>query len=178
MLKLKLRAADGQLKQNESNYMKTKTKSLETLYTGKIYADKEVLAAAPFNEVQGTLEFFNLGKYVTDDELEKEYELRGLVPADIYELAIWEEANQNNDYRYLATHWQDAQGKWCYAAFNGWGDGRRVDVRRHDVGWGGLWFFAGVRKGTQSSDTETSALVPLELGRGWKYQLGDNVSQE
>lgn len=142
-----------------------KTKYFKEYYTGKIYADKEVLDAVPFNEIQDTLEFFSLNKYVTDDELEKEYESRGLIPADIYTLANWCEANKDDRRKYFATHWKDAQGKWCYAAFSGWGDERGVDVGCGDDEWDVCWFFAGVRK----------ALVPLELGRGWKYQLGDNV---
>lgn len=140
-------------------------KSLKEIYTGKIYADKEVLAAAPRNKAQSELVFFNVGKYITDDELEKEYECRDLIPADLYALATWVEANQTDDRAYFGTHWKDAQDKWCFAAFDRWFGGRGVLVDRRVLEWGGHWFFAGVRKGTQSSDTETSALVPLDLER-------------
>lgn len=141
-------------------------KTLKEIYTGKIYADEEVMAAAPRNKVQGELVFFNISKYISDTELEKEYESRGLIPADMYALANWCEANRYDERKYFATHWQDANGKWCFAAFYRWNDERSVSVDRRDGNeWDDDWFFAGVRKGTQSSDTETSALVPLDLER-------------
>ena len=135
-------------------------KTLKEITTAKIYANEEVLATAPRNKVQGELEFFNLDKYVTDVKLEKEYESRGLVPADLYALANWNEEHKDDERRYFATHWKDAQGKWCFAAFGRWRGGRRVRVSRYDGGWGGGWWFAGLRKSTQKLDTKTSALEP------------------
>lgn len=147
--------------------MTTKPKTIKEIYTGKLYADEAVLAAAPRNRVQDELVFFNIGKYITDDELEKEYESRGLVPADIYALANWESENQNDPRQYFATHWKDAEGKWCYAAFYRWYDGRRdVDVNQYASDWSGRWVFAGVRKsGTQSSVAKPlhSESLPLVL---------------
>lgn len=130
-------------------------KSLKDIYTGKIYANNEVLAAAPRNKVQGEIELFTLGKYVTDDELEKEYESRGLVPADVFAVGAWSE--ENTDKEYVATHWKNAQGKWCFAAFRRWYDERSVDVSRGDLDWYGGWWFAGVRKSSALESSEQSS---------------------
>ena len=44
------------------------------------------------------------------------------------------------------THWQDADGKWCYAAFRRWGGERCVRVDRDGGGWGDDWWVAGLRE--------------------------------
>ena len=139
-----------------------KAKNLKDLYTGKIYANDFVLAAAPRNTIEGELEFFTLGRYVSNNELEKEYETRGLVPADLYRLAVWEEAHQKDERKYFATHWKDAEGKWCCATFGRWRGGREVYVDRGDGGWDGYWSFAGVRK-SSVSDPKTLSSDPLPL---------------
>jgi hypothetical protein len=92
--------------------------------------------------------FFKLGRYVSDDDLEKEYEMRGLKPADPYSLASVNEADPAfADEHPNGTHWKNSEGKWCYTAFNRWGDGERfVDVFQSDDDWRGDWWFAGLRK--------------------------------
>lgn len=136
-------------------------KTLKERYSGKIYADEKVLKNAPVNKKQGELEFFNLGKYVSCDELGKEYESRGLIPADVYALASWNEEHKDDERKYFATQWKDADGNYCYAAFDRWGGERYVDVGRDGLDWDDYWWFAGVRK---SSTLDTSALSdPLSL---------------
>jgi hypothetical protein len=111
---------------------KTETKKLKDVYTGNIYCDDEVLALAPAAEHEGVLEFFTLDKYVDDDEVQKEYESRGLVPADMISLGEWCEKNQTKNNTYYVTHWKDKDDKWCYAAFCRWHDDyRSVVVFRH-----------------------------------------------
>jgi len=44
------------------------------------------------------------------------------------------------------THWKDAEGKWCFVAFVGWDDERRVNVHRSGLDWNAYWWFACVRK--------------------------------
>mgnify|MGYP001558698554 CR=1 FL=1 len=85
---------------------------------------------------------------INDDNLAKEYELRGLKPADPYLLAAVNEADPAfADDHPNGTHWKDKDGKWCYAAFYRWyDDERRVLVDRYDDVWGDYWWFAGVRK--------------------------------
>lgn len=113
------------------------------------YTDSDVVATMPQGEGDEVeIVFFKLGRYISDDELDKEYDLRGLIPVDPHALAALNAADKDfADERPNATHWQDANSKWCYAAFSRWGDdGRRVSVRRGDSGWNGPWWFAGRRK--------------------------------
>ncbi len=86
--------------------------------------------------------------FMSDDDLEKALECRDLISVDPNSLAAFNEANPTfADERPHGTHWKDADGKWCYAAFNLWFDGeRRVRVGRDDDDWDDDWFFAGVRK--------------------------------
>lgn len=112
----------------------------------KQYTTDSVVETMPRGEGEDAeVHFFNLGRYVTDAELDKEYELRGLKPADPYSLAAVNEVDTAfADERLNGTHWKDAKGKWCFAAFNRWHGERGVVVDRGD-GWDGDWWFAGLR---------------------------------
>lgn len=113
------------------------------------YTDQKVVDGMPRGNGEETeVVFFNLGRYVNDDDLEKEYEIRGLKPADPYSLAAVNEADPTfTDQNHNSTHWKDANGKWCYAAFFRWrGIERYVRVFRFDCAWSGCWWFAGLRK--------------------------------
>lgn len=114
----------------------------------RLYVTDSVVAAMPKGEgEEATLHFFTLGRYVSDDDLEKEYELRGLKAADPYSLAAVNEADPTfADERPNSTHWKDADGNWCYAAFRRFDGERSVGVYRRGYGWSGGWWFAGVRK--------------------------------
>ncbi len=84
---------------------------------------------------------------ISDDEVARQYELRGFKPADPYALAAVNEADPAfADEHPNGTHWQDANGNWCYAAFGRWRDERGVHVHRHGYDWRGRWWFAGLRK--------------------------------
>jgi hypothetical protein len=113
------------------------------------YTDAKVVATMPrFGLLEDQrVYFFKLGRYVSDAELEKEYELRGLKAAKPDHVA---QVNADDpafaDEHPNGTHWQDAEGKWCFAAFDHWLEERRVDVDCDDVGWDDGWWFAGVRK--------------------------------
>lgn len=87
---------------------------------------------------------YDANGWISDDNLEKQYALRGLKPADPYSLA---KANEDDptfsDEHPNATHWKDADGKWCYAAFSRWRSGERfVYVSRDGVAWNANWLFA------------------------------------
>ena len=112
------------------------------------YTDKDVVDAMPNGEGEEVeVVFFNLGRYVSDTDLDKEYELRGLKPADPFSLAAVNEVDPAfADQKPNATHWKDSNGKWCYAAFVQWSGERDVDVRRYGDDWRGGWWFAGLRK--------------------------------
>lgn len=114
----------------------------------KQYTDTDVVAEMPQGDGDETdVVFFKLGRYISDDDLEKEYEMRGLMPADPYALSAVNEADPAfADEHPNCTHWKDKDGKWCYAAFDRWVDDRNVHVDRLGHGWDDRWWFAGRRK--------------------------------
>ena len=84
---------------------------------------------------------------ISDDALAKEYDFFGLKPADPYSQGAVHEADPFfADEHPNGTHWKDANGNWCFAAWGRWRGGRRVSVDRFDRVWLGFWFFAGLRK--------------------------------
>lgn len=139
--------------------MKTQTKTnllkllkKENIY---LYKDDSVFDSMPQGEAD-SIEYFNLGKYISDDELEKEYESRGLTPVD--PVSFIENQVKENKHKYTTTHWKDADGKWCFAVFDLWDvDKRSVLVGRDDYGWDDRWWFGGVRKSTSISETKLSS---------------------
>lgn len=114
----------------------------------KQYTDGSVVAMMPKGEGEEVeVFFFNLGRFVNDNDLEKEYELRGIKPADPYSLAAVNTDSAFADKYPNGTHWKDTNGKWCFATFSHWSDdGRFVNVNRIDSDWNDGWWFAGVRK--------------------------------
>lgn len=95
--------------------------------------------------------------YMSGEDLDKAYARRNLVPADSYSTAAVNEADPAfADERPNATHWKDANGKWCYTAFDRWDDERDVAVRRDGLGWDDFWSFAGLPQvSSLESGTET-----------------------
>ncbi len=128
------------------------------------YINKKVLETAP-SKIGGTLEFFPLGKYVSTAELEKEYESRGLIPADIETICEYDLENKEkmDKMKYVGTHWKDKDGKFCYAVFRLRGDERSVYVLQRDRDWRVDWWFAGVRKSSEIKSSALSDPLPLEL---------------
>ena len=119
----------------------------------KQYTDSTVVAGMPHGEGEKKeIVFFKLnlsdrGGSISDDDLEKEFGLRGLIPSDPYSLAAVNEADPAfADEHPNATHWKDAGGKWCFAAFGRWAGERFVYVHRYAYGWSDCWWFAGLRK--------------------------------
>lgn len=112
-----------------------------------LYGDDDVIAAMPrADKDEVEVFFFNLGRWVNDDDLKKEYKKRGLEVCDPFTLAKVNKDDPNFADKYPnATHWKDEQGNWCFAAFNGWRDDRFVRVHR-DYDWRGHWWFAACRK--------------------------------
>ena len=112
------------------------------------YTDRAVVDAMPRGDgTEVEIFFFKPGCFLSDADLEKEFDLRGLKPADPYSLAAVNEKDPAfADAHPNATHWKDAAGRWCFATFYRWRDGRLVGVDRGDHDWHDRWWFAGVRK--------------------------------
>ncbi len=115
------------------------------------YTDRKVVDAMPKGEGDEVeVVFFKpdlsqRNGFISDDDLEKEFELRGLKPADPISVAAVNEADPAfADEKPHGTHWKDAKGNWCYATFGRWGDRRGVRVDRHGNDWSDRWWFAGV----------------------------------
>ncbi len=133
---------------------RTRTPEAVLAATGrKQYVTDNVVATMPKGDGNDvTVHFFKLdlserNGYISDNDLEKEFDLRGLKPADPYSPAAVNEADPVfADEHPNATHWKDANGKWCFATFRRWRGGRYVGVYRNDFDWGDDWWFAGLRK--------------------------------
>lgn len=112
------------------------------------FVTDDVLAAMPQGHGDTvTLEFVRLTKWMNDEVVEALLAEHGLVAADAFAVAAHNTADQDFALKHPCfTHWQDTNGKWCLAAFSGWGGGRYVYVHRDDDGWHDGWWVAGVRK--------------------------------
>lgn len=88
------------------------------------YTDGKVVKSMPRGTGEETdVHFFKLGCFISDNDLEKEYELRGLRPVDPESLAkVNEDDPAFADSHPNGTHWKDADGKWCFALFGRWDD--------------------------------------------------------
>jgi len=117
------------------------------------YVDREVVKTMPRGQgAEGDVLFFCAHRsFISDDDLEAEFESRGLVPADPYKVAA---VNQDDpsfaDEHPNATHWKDSRGRWCYFVCYRLGGERGVDVDRYGHDWDDRWWFAGVRKFSDS----------------------------
>lgn len=135
--------------------LKEKLKATER----NLYVDDSVLESSP-EKIEGTLEYFKLDKYISCEVLEQEYAKRKLIPADIHTLI--EHDSELDEKKYVGTQWKDKDGKWCFASFYHWFDGERsVFVHRDDDHWDGHWWFAGVRKSSEISNSELIETLPL-----------------
>lgn len=87
------------------------------------------------------------GGFISDDDLEKKFELHGLKPADPISLAAFNEANPTfADEKPHGTHWKDDKGKWCYLIFHFSNGERWVELAGHYTYWSGEWSFACFRR--------------------------------
>ncbi len=133
------------------NRSRTRQEALDA--TGrKQYTDRKVVDSMPNAKADKVeVAFFKLdlskrNGYISDDDLEKEFNLRGFKPADPISVAAVNETDSAfADEHPNATHWKDVNGKWCYVAFSHLGGGGRcVDIARSDDGWDDRWWFAGL----------------------------------
>ncbi len=90
--------------------------------------------------------FFQVGRFISDDDLEKEYKKRGLKPDPRAQTAVNEVDPAFADSKPNGTHWKDENGNWVFLTFDRYFDGRRVGCNRNDNVWDGDWWFGGVRE--------------------------------
>lgn len=134
------------------NRIRSKQEAIEA--TGRAqYTDQEVVDSMPKGEGDEVeIVFFkpDLSKrkgFISDDDLEKEFDLRGLKPADPISVAAVNEVDPAfADDKPHSTHWKCVKGNWHCATFSRRNDERDVYVNRYDIGWSDVWWFAGVRK--------------------------------
>jgi len=113
-----------------------------------VHTEEGIVESAPGSEdIEMEISFFKLGYFISDDNLEKEYDLRGLKAVDLYSLATVNELKPTfSNKRPNGTHWKDKDGKWCRAVFSKWYDQLRLEIHCHNSECeGGVWF-AGVSK--------------------------------
>lgn len=114
----------------------------------KFYGDREVVATAPMvgrdEEVEVLL--IPLGRPMADERVEE------LIPVGFRSADPWELVAVNEDDSSFAdnhpnfTHWQNANKKWCWAAFRKWDCKRVVHAYRSDDVWDAYWYLAVVRE--------------------------------
>ena len=119
----------------------------------KQYTIQSVVDAMPRGEDNETDVFFfkpdpavYKDGWISEDEVVRQYELRGLKADPYAQGAVNEVDPAFADEHPNGTQWKDVQGKWCFAIFDRWAHERHVDVHRGDNDWDDYWFFAGVRK--------------------------------
>lgn len=108
----------------------------------------DVIDSMPtIRDKEAEIRFFKVNdSEVSDDELTRHYDIRGLKPVDPLTLAALNEADPAFADQYdNCTHWQDADGNWCHLAFNKVCK-RQFIVKRSSGGWDNRWWFAGVCK--------------------------------
>ena len=109
------------------------------------YTDKGVVKAMPRGYGDTVDVYFfklDLSKsngYISCADLAKEYALRGLVPDPYAQTEVNIDDPSFADEHPNATQWQDGDGKYCYACFDRWRDGRRVNVYQYGYDWNDYW---------------------------------------
>lgn len=148
VLRRRVEAVSNLIIRHVSVYRHQTPQSVLDVTGRKTYVNASVVETMPRGEgAEADVFFFHVGWNLSDPDLDKEYTLRGLVPADPYSLAAVNQADPAfADDHPNATHWQDADGNWCCAIFDRWSYERHVNVDRNDFDWHGSWWFAGLRK--------------------------------
>lgn len=131
----------------EKTMTKSKTKmtleqQIKTLGFEDNYIDLDVVKEIKDPKTKGEIEFFQMGKTATNQEVLNEYEKRGLIP-DPFVFIKYLKKNPKilDEKKYIGIQLENS----IYVAFDGWDGERRVGRGRSDGGWGGGWWFAGRR---------------------------------
>lgn len=126
---------------------RTSAQAIDATNRYKWYIDERVLAEMPTGGRENdTAEIFELDYDPTVDQLDGEYEARGLRPDPLVAAQVVVDDPSFADDRPLAVQWRDAQGRACYAIFDRRDGQRQVNVDWHGDRWYRRSRFAGVRK--------------------------------
>jgi len=112
------------------------------------YLADSVVASMPQGK-DGTVDIFFilLDTRMNDVFVDKQLSNNGLIAVDPFALMSCNAVEPDfADGHPCFTHWKDAEGKWCYAAFSAWSGEREVEIRQCVSSWGGRWRVAGVLK--------------------------------
>ncbi|MFH1866966.1 MAG: hypothetical protein ABIJ81_02695 [Patescibacteria group bacterium] len=116
--------------------------------TGRVkYINDDVLANMPGEGAEEVdVYFFNLRKNVSVDDLDREYERRGLAPDPYAQAQVNADDPAFADAHPNATQWDNKNRHASYSAFCRLDVERIVSVSRGGNGWSDRWWFGGVRK--------------------------------
>jgi hypothetical protein len=111
------------------------------------YVNDSIVATMPVGEgsEETELVYFRLGRFVSEDDLAKEYETRELIPDPQAQTADNEADPAFADNHPNGTQWKLPKG-YGFVAFDRLGGGRSVGCGRDGDDWDGRWWFAGRRK--------------------------------
>lgn len=120
----------------------------------KQYTDRDVVDSMPKGEGDEVDVYFfkpdestyDKDGSISDDKVARQFDLYGLKPDPRAHAAVNEADPAFADDRPNVTHWKNAEGEWCSAAFDRCRGTCVVNVNRNGLGWGDYWWFAGVRK--------------------------------
>jgi hypothetical protein len=113
--------------------------------TGRKHHDyKGILMTMPHGKGEEVeVVFFKLCRYMTDDDLKKEYARRGLKP-DPYAVAAVNETDKSFAKHYPnVAHWCWKRRLWCCLAFYDTADEQRVSIDTGYQGFTGEWWAGG-----------------------------------
>ncbi len=126
---------------------KTATQVIDGTGRYKWYIDEEVLAEMPMlGREEDDVGFFKLNYDPTPDELDREYEARGLRPDPAATAQAMADDPAFADERPVGVQWRDSRGRACFAIFRRSVGEREVYVYRIDDGWSRRCRFSGVLK--------------------------------
>jgi hypothetical protein len=130
------------------NRQRTPQEALDATGRRQYTLDLEVVNAMPRGDgEEAEVCFFKVGRFLSDDDLAREYELRGLVPDPYAQAAVNEADPAFADAYRNGTHWRDHDGSWYRATFVRWYSERLVYCARGGFDyWDDTWWFGGVRK--------------------------------
>jgi len=120
----------------------------------KQYTDRNVVKNMPQGEGEEVdMAFFKLDLsasdgYISDDDLAKEFALRGLTPDPQAQGQVNIDDPAFADEHPNGTHWKDKDGNYCFVAFDRWYGERDVLVSRDDDRWSDYWWFGGRKSRT------------------------------